>query len=69
MCRKLCGVVWLLRYISNKKKTIEERTLEFSQKARVFEAEVGSEIGKKQSKFMSEVDRVKLVREIEVKPW
>jgi len=69
VCRNLSGVTWLLRYISNKKVEINERNLDFSDKARVFEVEIGREIGKTDSKFMAEVDKVRLGKEIFMEVW
>jgi len=69
VCRNLTGVCWLLRYISNKKVEIDERNLDFSDEARVFEVEIGREIGETNSKFMAEVDKVRLGKELFIDAW
>jgi uncharacterized protein YigE (DUF2233 family) len=69
--KDLTGVSWLRDYISHKKKTIPERSIEFALASRVFTAEYGKIIKppKKPKSFMLEVDSVKLLEEIHPEIW
>jgi len=69
--KDLAGVAWLRDYISHKKKTIPERSIEFAKASRVFTAEYGKIVKppKKPTSIMLEVDSVKLLEEIYPEIW